>query len=34
MKGLEQKVAVAYERILKNAQTSELMATKKIDQIV
>jgi hypothetical protein len=34
MKGLEQKVVVAYEKIPKNAQTTELTATEKIDQIV
>jgi hypothetical protein len=32
--GLEQKVVVAYEKIPKNAQTTELMVTEKIDQIV
>jgi hypothetical protein len=34
VKGLEQKVVVAYEKIPKNKQTAELMATKNIDHIV
>jgi hypothetical protein len=34
MKGLEQKVVIAYEKIPKTAQTTELTTTEKIDQIV
>jgi hypothetical protein len=34
MKGLEKKVVVAYEKIPKTAQTTELTVTEKIDQIV
>jgi hypothetical protein len=34
VKGLEQKVVIAYKNIPKTAQMTELMAMEKIDQIV
>jgi FtsZ-binding cell division protein ZapB len=34
VKGLEKKVVVAYEKIPKTVQVTELTATEKIDQIV
>jgi hypothetical protein len=34
VKGLEQKVVIAYEKIPKNVQTTEFTVTENIDQIV